>query len=198
MSNSKKILFSKDEVWSHGNHRFTSASRDIFDHFYLSIKDSFNQQFIENNIREILKKIQGVRHWARVYNDQISEMVLRRNPNFNPIEFVQYKKELPKDILNIDKVDNPIIYKDFNEFYNNADHGWILSKKGREICLRMYNCFMQDISLENLEKQLDFEIQEAKEWNVFLSLSLKKYIESKSKLSWHQFLSVEIEDYFID
>ena len=195
-----KIYIHKEDVWANAPTKMSSASRDIFEHFYKSIKYTFFHQF--KDYQEIIGKIQNSRNWSSACSLAFSEASRTRQELVLP-KYLDQSIPLPKeqefagnDVLEVNDTDyDHKIYSDFEDFYNNADHGYVKSKKGREICLRLYKCFIQEVSLETLTQQLHEELTETHKWNNYSIKALKEYREQSSPLSWHNWLSKYLDSH---
>lgn len=206
-NNIRRIYLHKEDIWGNAPHWMTSASRDLFEHFYKAIKMTFLEQFKEPNINKKVKQILNLREWSSECSQIISKSADNKNPNFTlPILDLDKELDLPveyeydgdKIVPEEERIFDQNIYNTFEEFYNKADHGWDMNEKGKEICLGLYNHFIKEFNLKDLEEQMNHEIKESKNWNSLLMKSLKQYIESNSELKWHQFLFQEIDKEYSD
>lgn len=196
----KTIYIHKEDVWANAPTKMSSASRDIFEHFYKAIKYTFLNQFQSH--QEIVGKIHNARNWANACSLAFSEASRSRQQVVLPVYTAQAEC-LPQEyefqgeeVLEINDNDyDHKIYSDFEDFYNHADHGYIKSEKGREICLRLYNCFIQEVSAEALTRQLQAELNETKKWNIYSMKALKEYNQKDSPLSWYTWLSQYLDDH---
>lgn len=192
MNNS--FFLHKEDVWSKAPTRMSSASRDIFEHFYKAIKRTFKHQFKDH--QDTVGKIQNLRDWSCNCSSIVYESAKSRNVNITLPEYVERIAELPREtvfngeeVLEVKEEDyDPKVYSDFEDFFMNADHGYYKTEKGRKVCLDLYRCFIQGVSKEKLQIQLKEEINSEKKWIENLISALNEYVKSESKLSWHQFL----------
>jgi hypothetical protein len=200
MSSNKRILISKEDVWSNGKHWMSSASRDIYEHFYKSIKSTFLHQFEDPKIIELVERIVNVRKWdsecSKYYYQKALDRVIECDPPIYIDKRIPLDKEIEyfgEDIVEQKNMTHdPRIYKDFKSFFKYADHGWDSTKRGEEICLELYNLFIQDINIISLQNQLDNELEKVKNWNKFYEKSLIKHVNDNIDQKWFRFLSDEV------
>ena len=201
MRSSKRIYLHKEDVWSNGDHWMTSASRDIFEHFYKSIKSTFLNQFKDEKIKEFIEKINNVRHWKRNLFNTYSDAAKNKTNNIIIQQYTESCLPLPEEkeyydgsvIHKHEMSHDQKIYSNFDLFFKQADHGFDHSLSGKKACYDIYRIFIKKISYENLQIQLDEELSDALKWQQQLHLSLISYINENSNLSWHQFLSQNLD-----
>ena len=151
MDKSKRIYFYKEDVWTQGDHWMSSASRDLFEHFYKSIKATFLNQFTDPKIQELIEKIYNVRKWessmfaaySEAAKNQTQAHVIiyeeKRRPLPEEIEYIR-DQIVERDSMTYDKT----IYLDFDSFFTFADHGFIKSEKSRDIVYNLWKNFIKD------------------------------------------------------
>lgn len=190
----KPIYTHKEDVWSKAPTKMSSASRDIFEHFYKAIKNTFKNQFI--NHQELVGRIQNLRDWSSNCSSLIYEAAKSQSANITLPDYVDRVAKLPEEhvyqgenVLEIKEDEyDPKIYSNFEDFFQNADHGYYKNDKGREVCLNLYRCFIQEVTKEKLQLQLQTELNSEKRWLEYLISALNEYVKKESNLSWHQFL----------
>jgi len=206
-NNIRRIYLHKEDVWGNAPHWMTSASRDLFEHFYKAIKITFLEQFNDKEINSKVKQILNLRKWSSECSIIIGNAAKNKNLDYIlPILNIKDELELPKEyeykgdkiIPEEERIFDQNIYSDFDDFYTKADHGWNISEKGRDICLGLYNHFIKKFDLNDLEEQMSHERKEINNWNSFLIKSLKEYVDSNSELKWHHFLMKEIDKEYSD
>lgn len=192
----KRFLISKEDVWANGKTMMSSASRDIFDHFYLAIHTTFRRQFSEIDINLVARKILGVRAWE--FN-HLKVITAHAEDKLEMPTLSAYSGQMEFDWDLFDNNDfqndefDPKIYLSFDDFFENANHGYIKSSEGKVICKRMWDCFIQDISLENIKISLTSEINLARAWLDIESQILKKYLKENPDQSWFKFLDDHLD-----
>lgn len=201
-----KIFLFKDDVWSNANTGFSSASIDIFEFYYKAIRSTFLNQFKDNEIQIIAKKILGVRAWESESSKLISNAANQRNLNIvindysNQEGFVQketyWDNSLQKTVFLNENDCDPVIYSDFESFFLKANHGFDLTDGGKVICFRLWNCFIQKISIESMLKYLDCELTASKSWVNLELLFLKDYIFENIPMEFHAYISKRLDDVY--
>ena len=193
------IYIHKEDVWSKAPTKMSSASRDLFEYFYKAIKYTFLNQF--KGHEELVGRLENARNWG----DACSSAFYRAVENKQQVELPVYEDKiapLPKEnefyrdeVLEVNDNDyDHRVYGNFEEFFEYADHGWMKSEKGKEICLRLYNCFMQEVTLDKLRQQLDNELSEIHWWNTHSLAALNQYLKANSNDSWGNFLMKYLEN----
>lgn len=193
------IYIHKEDVWSKAPTKMSSASRDLFEHFYKAIKYTFLNQF--KGHEEMVGRLENARNWG----DACASSFYRAVENKQTVNLPNYEDKvapLPKEnefhrdeVLEVNDLEyDHRVYANFEEFFEYADHGWMKSEKGKEICLRLYNCFMQDVTATKLQQQLDNEIAEINWWNNHSTAALEQYLKEGSIKSWGNYLGKYLED----
>lgn len=113
----------------------TSASRDLFDHFYKAIKITFLEQFNDKEINSKVKQNLNLRKWSSECSIIIGNAKENKNlDSILPILNIKDELELPKEyeykgdkiIPEEERIFDQNIDTTFNEFYNKANLflGW--------------------------------------------------------------------------
>lgn len=202
MRSSKRIYLHKEDVWSNGDHWMSSASRDIFEHFYKSIKSTFLNQFKDQKIREISEKINNVRQWESQLFNVYHDAAMRKTTEVSIKEYHEICFPLPEEneynegivVPKHKMIYDPIIYPNFETFFKQANHGFDASLSGKQTCYGLYRLFIKKNSYENLQQQLTEELLEARNWQQQLHSIYISYLNQNSDLSWHKFLSNNLDN----
>lgn len=205
MKKKDKIYFHKEDVWKSAPHWMSSASRDLFETFYKSIKSSFLNKFKDDKIKEIVEKIHNVRKYERAvfsvaykiakkeidYSlDAFPIYEEKRLPLPDEQEFDDERNVVPKDKMTFD----PIVYSDFEYFFYNADHGFFKTDSAIKTVYDLWILFMKEFTIEDLEKQFSEELEIAMKWDFYLKKYSKQYLEDGNGLNWHRYLSNNLKD----
>lgn len=192
-----RIYLTKSDVWSYAPHWMTSASRDIFFIFYKAIRATFKNQFDDPEIKGLTEKIFFLRSWHHNNMREIYNKTKESNPNFTLIPYTEGSQEGPKDYeykyfdgtfeedTSSELIEPNVIYKDFNDFFKNADHGF---ENSESTCKELYDYFIQDITPEKLKTQYLCEMSIYHKHQIHEVSSFKKYFKSGSKMSFKRWL----------
>ena len=181
-----ELLLNKSDVWSNGNHWMSSASRDIFDDFYDSIAATFLNQFQTPEQIKALEELNALREWhiREIINISNSAQSRRR---YDIKKFKLHRKPIDWST----PYEYKIIHTDFDDFFDNAPHGWCLDN-GKETCLGLYDLFIRDFSLENIQRVFNYEKEERiKDLEEDLN-TLYEYLEQDKYTKWFVFLRKRI------
>lgn len=191
-----QYFFSQYDVWSNADHWMTSASKDIFYHFYKSIRATFKEQFINDDITEIVEKILHLRDWHRSNIININRQINEKELDLHLNSYQEGRKPVPKDyvikyvngeglVTTKDELLSPnVVYKDFNDFFYNADHGFNTNDDGKIICKELHDFFIQDFNIESLKEQFSEEFIEYKQEQEEMVKEYKEYLQSNSPLTF--------------
>lgn len=198
-----RVYLYKDDVWAHAPTGMTSASRDIFDFYYRAIKYTFNEQFNNNEIKTLSKKIMNVRNWFELNSSCIAQSANKKDANYTLIPYIESEAEFPIEsewsedyaryIVPDESLFDKKIYTNFEDFFENANHGYNKTAGGRVVCQKIWSCFIQDISVEKLQKVLKLEIEVANAWIKIDEAILKIYLDQGSADSWFNFVSKKMD-----
>lgn len=126
MNKTERIYLHKEDVWAEGDHWMSSASRDIFEHFYKAIRNTFMDRYKDPTIVECAENIVHQRLWSSNCFSLICESAKNKTvPNLPGYKLGREK--FPEELeyfRNEDKVHHQVqgdfdevIYKDFEHFF---------------------------------------------------------------------------------
>jgi len=188
-------LIHKEDVWSHADNWMSSASRDLFDHFYRCIKSTYKAQYSSKDKLKLIENIYHLREWKQNCFSAITDSAKKETVIPELITYIKSRTSTPSEreylrdvvIEEKDIIYDPKVYDTFEDFFDNADHGWGDSKKCRTIVFDLYNNFMQDFSIDNLKKQLNDEKKEYLKSNEVDLQILSKFKNQKKEKIWYRF-----------
>jgi hypothetical protein len=192
-----RIYIHKEDVWAEGNHWMTSASRDIYEHFYKAIRNTFIDRYKDPQLLEVAEQILHLREWFN-HNYGLINVASKTKSMPELTEYKVNRKAMPDEIeyfRNEDRTHkqtendfDPIIYPDFDSFFNKANHGYGTSEKSKRIIFDLYQLFMKQYSVGSLKLQLETEYKEKSQFLHDMLNDLKLFNGQSEYDKFHKFI----------
>lgn len=193
MNKSERIYIHKEDVWAEGDHWMSSASRDIFEHFYKAIRNTFMVRYQNQVILELAEQIIHQRTWSQNCYSLISEAAKNKTIPVLPeyqlgreqfIEELEYFRNQDTVRSQTESDFDPVIYQDFDHFFKSANHGYGQDEESRDIIFQLYFNFMKPYSEELLIRQLASERNESE---LFLNEMIDELLEFNNQNQYKVF-----------